>query len=535
MCARSSRVLSSLALALMLSYAASLAAAPQGTAFTYQGRLLSAGAPLTESRAFKFKLYDAETSGSQVGSTLTFESSSAISISDGLFNVELDFGSSAFDGTQRWLEIETKATGGSTYETLTPRQPITSTPYAVHSSSADVAVEWDGSAVTDAPAARTALGLGALATKTTVDNGDWNGSGTPLALGNGGTGATTQAGARTSLGLGTISTKNSIDNDEWDGGGTALAVGNGGTGATSASAARSNLGIGTIAIQNSPLPVANGGTAATSAGSARTNLGLGTISTLNSIDDGNWNGAGTALGVNHGGTGSTTASGARTSLGLGSIATVNSPVPVANGGTASTTASAARTALGAASNSGDTLTGTYNFSGTANAMTLKANSPRNSTYDALVGLSQASVERSSNAVTKGSVTNGYEIGLAPTTGGATVSITYPLSFVPGTVIQEIEVYVDGKPDVNVDIYVARHRRAGGSTSTVALDTSTATSYSFPSSPTSLNLRKITFTPGTPVTVLERETLQLTVSLGTTSSTAEAYVTNVILRLGERVY
>ena len=105
-------------------------AAALGTEFTYQGRLNDGAGPATASYDMQFKLFDSFTSATgQVGSTVT---KTGVGVSSGLFTVPLDFGSNAFDGNARWLEIAISPVGMATYTTLTPRQGLTATPYALY-------------------------------------------------------------------------------------------------------------------------------------------------------------------------------------------------------------------------------------------------------------------------------------------------------------------------------------------------------------------------------------------------------------------
>jgi hypothetical protein len=104
-----------------------------GTGFTYQGQLESGGDPVTGDCEMAFRLYDEESGGNQVSSAIT----TTVPISDGLFTVSLDFGGSAFDGDARWLELAVRCPAGSgPYTTLTPRQPLSPTPYALYATRA---------------------------------------------------------------------------------------------------------------------------------------------------------------------------------------------------------------------------------------------------------------------------------------------------------------------------------------------------------------------------------------------------------------
>ncbi len=123
-------------------------ASPQaavGSAFTYQGQLTGASGPVNATCAMQFRLYDALSGGSQVGSTLD----QSIAVAAGLFTASLDFGASAFDGSARWLEIAVQCPGDSTLATLVPRQPLTPTPYALYAVAAGSA-PWSG--ITGVPA-----------------------------------------------------------------------------------------------------------------------------------------------------------------------------------------------------------------------------------------------------------------------------------------------------------------------------------------------------------------------------------------------
>jgi hypothetical protein len=123
------RTFRSWGLVTLLAIAAPPAAAtPVGTAITYQGRLDRNGLTTTDTYSFIFRLFDSASGGLQIS---TDQPVNGVVAPNGLFNVTLDFGVSAFTGETRWLDIQVKGSADPSYTQLTPRQPLTAAPYAI--------------------------------------------------------------------------------------------------------------------------------------------------------------------------------------------------------------------------------------------------------------------------------------------------------------------------------------------------------------------------------------------------------------------
>ncbi len=114
--------------------------------FSYQGKLDDGGAPANGNYDLRFQLLDASSStASTVIGTIHVDD---LSINNGVFTVNLDFGT-VFDGTPYWLEIAVRPGNSTgTYTLLTPNQPILATPEAQVSLSA-VAGSIDSAAIAD--------------------------------------------------------------------------------------------------------------------------------------------------------------------------------------------------------------------------------------------------------------------------------------------------------------------------------------------------------------------------------------------------
>jgi len=102
------------------------------SSFTYQGQLKGPGGPVNAICNFTFTLWNDPNAGVQFGG---IDAHPGVTVTGGVFTVVLNdsgqFGLGAFDGGARWLAISVQCPGDAVYTLLTPRQPLTATPYAI--------------------------------------------------------------------------------------------------------------------------------------------------------------------------------------------------------------------------------------------------------------------------------------------------------------------------------------------------------------------------------------------------------------------
>jgi trimeric autotransporter adhesin len=149
------------------------AAFGQTSSFNYQGKLTETGAAANGTYQFTFRLYDAPAAGSQVGPTL---SDVSVTVADGTFSANLDFGVSSFTGADRYLDVSVRKNAGDPYTPLTPRQKINSAPYATKAAkSADADAIGGQSAASVASAVEAVNNATAANTANAIARRDANG------------------------------------------------------------------------------------------------------------------------------------------------------------------------------------------------------------------------------------------------------------------------------------------------------------------------------------------------------------------------
>lgn len=106
-----------------------------GTAISFQGTLEDNGLPATGLYDLQFQVKT--TGGSNVGPLLTLEDQQ---VSNGVFTVQLDFGTGVFSGGDRRIALFVRA-GSSvgSYTQMLPELPVSSSPYAQLATNAEIA------------------------------------------------------------------------------------------------------------------------------------------------------------------------------------------------------------------------------------------------------------------------------------------------------------------------------------------------------------------------------------------------------------
>lgn len=104
-----------------------------GSVFTYQGRIEKDGLPVNGAVDLEFALFDVSSAGTPLATLPVLEN---VSVANGLFAVQLDFGAGQFLGETRWIEVRSRDGASVGAFVTNGRQELTATPYALYASAA---------------------------------------------------------------------------------------------------------------------------------------------------------------------------------------------------------------------------------------------------------------------------------------------------------------------------------------------------------------------------------------------------------------
>ena len=122
---------------LLVAVASPMAAQTLGTAFTYQGQLKESGQPANGLYDLQACLYDSPVNPTALGCA---PDAPDVPVEAGLFTITLDFGSSAFVGQERFLELRVRPGASSdAYTPMLPRQLVRPAPEALRANAASAA------------------------------------------------------------------------------------------------------------------------------------------------------------------------------------------------------------------------------------------------------------------------------------------------------------------------------------------------------------------------------------------------------------
>lgn len=122
----------------------------QGTAITYQGLVQTDGFPAAGPVDLRFRLYDNDVNGTQLGPEITVLN---VDLVAGTFSVPLDFGVEPYLAlSRRWLELDARRVGGESYTTLAPRRLLSAAPYSINTRGIFVDIQGNVGIQTTTPA-----------------------------------------------------------------------------------------------------------------------------------------------------------------------------------------------------------------------------------------------------------------------------------------------------------------------------------------------------------------------------------------------